>query len=77
LFDYLIKRDGLYKVDSGRFPDYTLPFYGAANNHIEIVRRGLEVGVSVAKDVIDRAIEKKNQEMFDWLAYYKVKYSKK
>jgi len=77
LFDYLIKRDGLYKVDSGRFPDYTLPFYGAANNHIEIVRRGLEVGVSVAKDVIDRAIEQKNQEMFDLLVSYKVKYSKK
>lgn len=76
LFDYLIKRDGLYKVDSGRFPDYTLPFYGAVNNHIEIVRRGLEVGVSVAKDVIDQAINQKNQEMFNLLIEYKVRCNK-
>jgi len=75
LFDYLLKRDGLHKVDSGRWPDYTLPFYGAVCNHIEITRRGLEVGVSVAKDCIDQAIKEKNQEMFDLFISYKVKFS--
>jgi len=75
LFDYLLKRDGLQKVDSGRWPDYTLPFYGAVCNHIEIVRRGLEVGVSVAKDCIDQAINQKNQGMFDLFISYNVKFS--
>jgi len=75
LFDYLLKRDGLYKVDSGRWPDYTLPYYGAVCNHVEITRRGLEVGVAVAKDCIDQAIKENNQEMFDLFISYKVKYS--
>ncbi len=75
LFDYLLKRDGLHKVDAGRWPDYTLPFYGAVCNHVEITRRGLEVGVSVAKDCIDQAIKEKNQEMFDLFISYKVKFS--
>lgn len=75
LFDYVLERDGLYTVDSGRFPDYTLPYYGVVNNHIEIVRRGLEVGVSVAKDVLDVAIKNKNLEMFKLLREYKVKYT--
>jgi hypothetical protein len=65
LFNYLLKRDGLHKVDSGRWPDYTLPYYGAVCNHVEITRRGLEVGVAVAKDCIDQAIKENNQEMFD------------
>ena len=75
LFDYLLKRDGLHKVDSGRWPDYTLPFYGAVCNHVEITRRGLEVGVAVAKDCIDQAIKENNQEMFDLFISYKVKFS--
>jgi hypothetical protein len=66
LFDYLLKRDGLSTVDGGRWPDYTLPYYGAVCNNIEIVKRGLEIGVSVADDVIDQAIKQKNLEMF-WL----------
>jgi len=75
LFDYLLKRDGLQKIDSGRWPDYTLPYYGAVCNHVEITRRGLEVGVAVAKDVIDQAIIKNNQEMFDLLISYNVRFS--
>ena len=75
LFDYLIKRDGVRMVDSGRWPDYTLPYYGAVCNHVEITRRGLEVGVAVAKDCIDQAIKENNQEMFDLFISYKVKYS--
>jgi hypothetical protein len=75
LFNYLLKRDGLHKLDSGRWPDYTLPYYGAVCNHIEITRRGLEVGVAVAKDCIDQAIKENNQEMFDLFISYKVKYS--
>ena len=75
LFDYLLKRDGLHKVDSGRWPDYTLPYYGAVCNHVEIVRRGLEVGVAVAKDCIDQAIKEKNQKMFDLFISYNVKFS--
>ena len=78
LFDYLIKRDGVRMVDSGRWPDYTLPFYGVICNHIEIVRRGLEVGVSVADDVIDQAIKQKNLEMFRLLVNHnKVRYTNK
>jgi len=77
LFDYLLKRDGLHKVDSGRWPDYTLPFYGAVCNHIEITRRGLEVGVAVANDCIDQAIKENNQEMFDLFISYNVKFSKR
>jgi len=75
LFDYLLKRNGLHKVDSGRWPDYTLPYYGAVCNHVEITRRGLEVGVAVAKDVIDQAIIKNNQEMFDLLISHNVRFS--
>jgi hypothetical protein len=75
LFDYLLKRDGLHKIDSGRWPDYTLPYYGAVCNHVEIVRRGLEVGVAIAKDCIDQAIIKKNQEMFDLFTSHNVKFS--
>ena len=75
LFDYLLKRDGLHKIDSGRWPDYTLPYYGAVCNHVEIVRRGLEVGVAVAKDCIDQAIKEKNQKMFDLFISYNVKFS--
>jgi hypothetical protein len=75
LFNYLLKRDGLHKLDSGRWPDYTLPYYGAVCNHVEITRRGLEVGVAVAKDCIDQAIKENNQEMFDLFISYKVKYS--
>ena len=75
LFDYLLKRDGLHKVDSGRWPDYTLPYYGAVCNHVEIVRRGLEVGVAVANDCIDQAIKEKNQKMFDLFISYNVKFS--
>ena len=75
LFDYLLKRDGLHKVDSGRWPDYTLPYYSAVCNHVEITRRGLEVGVAVAKDCIDQSIKENNQEMFDLFISYKVKYS--
>lgn len=66
LFDYLLKRHGLRTVDGGRWPDYTLPYYGAVCNNVEIVKRGLEIGVSVADDVIDQAIKQKNLEMF-WL----------
>ena len=75
LFNYLLKRDGLHILDSGRWPDYTLPYYGAVCNHVEITRRGLEVGVAVAKDCIDQAIKENNQEMFDLFISYKVKYS--
>ena len=75
LFDYLLKRDGLHKVDSGRWPDYTLPYYSAVCNHVEITKRGLEVGVAVAKDCIDQAIIKNNHEMFDLFISFKVKYS--
>lgn len=75
LFDYLLKRDGLHKVDSGRWPDYTLPYYSAVCNHVEITRRGLEVGVAVAKDCIDQSIKENNQEMFDLFISFKVKYS--
>jgi hypothetical protein len=77
LFDYLVKRDGLQSVDSGRWPDYSLPYYGAVCNHVEITRRGLEVGVAVAKDCIDQAINKQNQEMFDLFVSFKVKFSSK
>ena len=77
LFDYLLKRDGLHKVDSGRWPDYTLPFYGAVCNHVEITKRGLEAGVSVANDCIDQAIKENNQEMFDLFISYNVKFSKR
>jgi hypothetical protein len=78
LFDYLIKRDGVRMVDSGRWPDYTLPFYGVICNHIDIVRRGLEVGVSVADDVIDQAIKQKNLEMFRLLVNHNnVRYTNK
>jgi hypothetical protein len=77
LFDYLLKRDGLYKVDCGRWPVYTLPYYGAVCNHVEIVKRGLEVGVTVAKDCIDQAINNQNQEMFDLFVSFKVKLSSK
>jgi hypothetical protein len=78
LFDYLLKRDGLHRVDGGRWPDYTLPFYGAVCNHVEIVKRGLEVGVSVADDVIDEAIKKNNLEMFWLLVNHKnVRYTNK
>jgi hypothetical protein len=75
LFDYLLKRDGLAGVDSQRWPNYSLPYYGAVCNHVEIVRRGLEVGGSIAKDCIDQAIIKKNQEMFDLFTSYNVKFS--
>lgn len=78
LFDYLLKKNGLRTVDSGRWPDYTLPFYGVICNHIEIVIRGLEVGVSVADDVIDQAIKQKNLEMFRLLVNHnKVRYTNK
>ena len=78
LFDYLLKRDGLQIVDGGRWPDYTLPFYGAVCNNVEIVKRGLEVGVSVADDVIDEAIKQQNIEMFRLLVNHKnVRYTKK
>jgi hypothetical protein len=75
LFDYLLKRDGLYKVDSGRWPDYTLPYYGAVCNHVEIVKRGLEVGVAVANDCIDQAIKGKNQKIFDLFISSNVKFT--
>jgi hypothetical protein len=77
LFDYLLKRDGLASVDNYRWPNYSLPYYGAVCNHVEIVRRGLEVGVSVEKDCIDQAIRKHNQEMFDLFISYNVKFSTK
>jgi hypothetical protein len=77
LFDYLLKRDGLQKVDNQRWPIYSLPYYGAVCNHVEIVRRGLEVGVSLEKDCIDQAIRKQNQEMFDLFISYNVKFSTK
>jgi hypothetical protein len=78
LFDYLLNRDGLSTVDGGRWPDYTLPFYGAVCNNIEIVKRGLEIGVSIADDVIDQAIKQKNLEMFWLLVNHKnVRYTNK
>ena len=77
LFDYLLKRDGLAGVDSQRWPNYSLPYYGAVCDHVEIVRRGLEVGVSVAKDCIDQAIRKQNLEMFNLFISYDVKFSTK
>ena len=78
LFDYLLKRNGLRTVDSGRWPDYTLPFYGVVCNHVEIVKRGLEVGVSVADDVIDEAIKQQNIEMFKLLVNHRdVRYTNK
>uniref|UniRef100_A0A6C0I718 Ankyrin repeat-containing protein n=1 Tax=viral metagenome TaxID=1070528 RepID=A0A6C0I718_9ZZZZ len=77
LFDYLLERDGLHRLDSGRFPDYTLPYYGVTNNHIEITRRGLEAGLSVSKDVLDAAIKQKNLEMFNLLREHKVKFTAK
>jgi hypothetical protein len=77
LFDYLLKRDGLHKVDNQRWPTYSLTYYGAVCNHVEIVRRGLEVGVSVENDCIDQAIRKQNLEMFDLFISYNVKFSTK
>jgi hypothetical protein len=74
----LLKRDGLRTVDGGRWPDYTLPFYGAVCNNVEIVKRGLEVGVSVADDVIDEAIKQQNIEMFRLLVNHRdVRYTNK
>jgi len=77
LFDYLLKRDGLQKVDSGRFPDYSLPYYGVVCNHVEIVKRGLEAGVTIAKDCFDQAIKKQNLMMFNLLREHKVKFTAK
>lgn len=77
LFEYLVERDGLFYVDHGRFPDYSLTYYGVRNNHLEIVRRGLELGVSVAKDCIDEAIKQKNLPMFNLLLEHKVRYTLK
>ena len=77
LFDYLLKRDGLQKVDSGRFPDYSLPYYGVVCNHVEIVKRGLEAGVTIAKDCCDQAIKKQNLMMFNLLREHKVKFTAK
>ena len=77
LFEYLLERDGLQRLDSGRFPDYTLPYYGVTNNHIEIVRRGIEAGLSISKDVFDAAIKQKNLEMFNLLRERKVKFTAK
>jgi hypothetical protein len=75
LFEYLVEREGLFYIDNGRFPDYTLPYYGVRNNHLEIVRRGLELGVSVAKDCIDESIKQKNLPMFNLLLEHKVRYT--
>ena len=77
LFDYLLKRDGLRRVDSGRFPDYSLPYYGVVCNHVEIVRRGLEAGVTIAKDCFDQSIKKQNLMMFNLLREHKVKFTAK
>ena len=77
LFEYLVERDGLSYVDSGRFPDYSLTYYGVRNNHFEIVRRGLELGVSVAKDCIDEAIKQQNLPMFNLLVEKNIKYTVK
>lgn len=77
LFEYLLERDGLHRLDSGRFPDYTLPYYGVSNNHIEIVRRGIEAGLSISKDIFDAAIKQKNLEMFNLLREHKVKFTSK
>jgi hypothetical protein len=79
LFDYLVKRDGVRNVDSrGRWPDYTLPFYGAVCNNVEIVKRGLELELSVADDIIDEAIKQNNLEMFKLLINDKnVRYTSK
>ena len=77
LFEYLLERDGLHRLDSGRFPDYTLPYYGVTNNHIEIVKRGIEAGLSISKDVFDAAIKQKNLKMFNLLREHKVKFTAK
>ena len=77
LFEYLLERDGLHRLDSGRFPDYTLPYYGVTNNHVEIVKRGIEAGLSISKDVFDAAIKQKNLEMFNLLREHKVKFTAK
>ena len=78
LFDYLLERDGLDQIDNGGlYSLYSLPYYGVMNNHVEIVRRGLEVGCNASMDLFDVAIEKRNLEMFKLLLEFKVIFTKK
>jgi len=78
LFDYILERDGLAQVDNGGlYSLYSLPYYGVMNNHIEIVRRGFEVGCSASMDLFDVAIQKKNLEMFKLLIEFNAEYTKK
>ena len=77
LFDYLLERDGLEPHDYGMYNVFSLPYYGVMNNHIEIVRRGLEVGCKTSMDLFDVAIDKKNLEMFNLLVEFEVYYTPK
>jgi hypothetical protein len=78
LFDYILERNGLDQIENGGlYSMYTLPYYGVINNHIEIVRRGLEVGCSTSMDLFDVAIGKKNLEMFKLLLEFNVRFTTK
>ena len=54
LFDFIIERDGLIAIENAsRLSIYSLLYYAVYNGHVEILRRGIEVGCELSTELID------------------------
>ena len=64
LFDFIIERDGLIAIENAsRLSIYSLLYYAVYNGHVEILRRGIEVGCELSTELIDIAVKTDNLEV--------------
>ena len=65
LFDFIIERDGLIAILIAiqNASSYSLLYYAVYNGHVEILRRGIEVGCDLSIELIDIAIKADNLEI--------------
>ena len=61
LFDFILERDGLIAIENTSI--YSLLYYAVYNGHVEILRRGIEVGCDLSIELIDIAVKMDNLEI--------------
>jgi len=68
LYEYILERDGSSSFTSNSlFAIYPLLYYAVINEHIEILCRGIETGCPLKFELLEAAIAKNNETIFNIL----------
>jgi hypothetical protein len=68
LFNYIYEKRGSHILQcNGIFNIYPLIYYAIVNNHVNMLRRGIELGCPITDSLIKPTIERKNTEIFQIL----------